>query len=669
MKKLLSIVLSLAMLSGVPVYAEKTAEDALAAVKARISIPSELTEFESESYKENGGTTYSFSWHDADYTASVEADCDENGRLSYYRKSNRSENDGEMRLSKYTAEDAEAFAEEFIRQTMPEVFGEKSDLVTIDKDGYISAQGARYYFTFNRTYNGAEVDGNYITVYVIAGDEEMSIQSMHADWDYDAEIKVSENLISDPNGAYKAEYPLNLAYVTDYENSDGEKTAVRLVYKTDGGYISAESGNRAEPAEETLYGASSGGSLKESATDTEDGAFTEEEKTELANIGELITEAEAEKILRAIPDLKMTAEMKLQSVNTFKDDDGYTVRVSFDDGKTRGLYASLDGKSGKIKSISNFADADYRNSENKEISAKKIAEMKKKADAFLEYAEPNRAKEFAAEEEKTSFSTVRFNYLRMVNGVSYADDAATVAYDAESGMLTRFTAPTYTEAEFADPSAALDANDVYDAFLVENPLKKVYIPISDKKYELCFTLSAAYPEIDAFTGETEKYEENGKYTDIDGHWCKEAAERLSDVGIYYDGTELKPNEAVTKGDILRLFAAGLSMRGYLHYADADITEAMAKSGVAEKSDANEPVLREDACVYMVRLAGFERVAKMSDIFNVNFADKDEISPEKTGYAAILSGMGVVVGDNGTLRPKDYITRAEAIQMLYVYLLP
>ena len=41
--------------------------------------------------------------------------------------------------------------------------------------------------------------------------------------------------------------------------------------------------------------------------------------------------------------------------------------------------------------------------------------------------------------------------------------------------------------------------------------------------------------------------------------------------------------------------------------------------------------------------------------------------EKTGYAAILTGMNIICGNGGNLRPKDNITRAEAAVMLYNYM--
>jgi len=68
------------------------------------------------------------------------------------------------------------------------------------------------------------------------------------------------------------------------------------------------------------------------------------------------------------------------------------------------------------------------------------------------------------------------------------------------------------------------------------------------------------------------------------------------------------------------------------------------------------------------MAGFEKIAKLENIFKVTYADGDLLSKGKIGYAAILSGLGIICGDGGNIRPLDNLTRAEAITIVYNYLL-
>lgn len=71
---------------------------------------------------------------------------------------------------------------------------------------------------------------------------------------------------------------------------------------------------------------------------------------------------------------------------------------------------------------------------------------------------------------------------------------------------------------------------------------------------------------------------------------------------------------------------------------------------------------------MIRMAKLEKVATLENIYKIDYADSTLLSDGKIGYCAILSGLGVICGNGGYLRPQDALTRAEAIIMLYRYLL-
>ena len=84
MKKFISGILSAAIVMSSTAFAEvkSSMENALAAVKDKIEISSDLTEFDSRSDKDqNGNTSYSFTWRDADRTKGLEISCDNLGRI------------------------------------------------------------------------------------------------------------------------------------------------------------------------------------------------------------------------------------------------------------------------------------------------------------------------------------------------------------------------------------------------------------------------------------------------------------------------------------------------------------------------------------------------------------------------------------------------------------
>ena len=111
-------------------------------------------------------------------------------------------------------------------------------------------------------------------------------------------------------------------------------------------------------------------------------------------------------------------------------------------------------------------------------------------------------------------------------------------------------------------------------------------------------------------------------------------------------------------------------RYYDGYTTEELYDRLVRDGyITEEEKAPESqVKREDAFVHVIRMAGLERVAKLTEIYRVTYGDQAELSEGKLGYAAILSGLGVICGDGGNLRPQDALTRAEAIALAHKYLL-
>ena len=140
--------------------------------------------------------------------------------------------------------------------------------------------------------------------------------------------------------------------------------------------------------------------------------------------------------------------------------------------------------------------------------------------------------------------------------------------------------------------------------------------------------------------------------------------------IGLEGEKFNPDAPITQYDLLRLFGAAVYGQSYITYDEEDLYRDMVSMGVIKEEDKNPTaqVLREDAFVYMVRLDGLEKVAKLSDIFKVEYADGNLLSEGKIGYPAILTGMGIICGNGGYLKPKTSITRAEAMVMVYNYML-
>ena len=166
-----------------------------------------------------------------------------------------------------------------------------------------------------------------------------------------------------------------------------------------------------------------------------------------------------------------------------------------------------------------------------------------------------------------------------------------------------------------------------------------------------------------------KTPESFKYSDIKGHWAESAINKLAEVQIGFEGKNFTPDEAVKQSDLLKLFAAGTRHKSYLDFDTEELYKILMDEEVILENEKNPDgtVKREDAFVFMIRLQGLEKVAKLNEIFKVTYADQELLTKEKTGYAAILTGLDIICGNGGKLRPKDNITRAEAAVMLYNYM--
>jgi len=199
--------------------------------------------------------------------------------------------------------------------------------------------------------------------------------------------------------------------------------------------------------------------------------------------------------------------------------------------------------------------------------------------------------------------------------------------------------------------------------------------VQDGVYKKCFTVKKQGTELDAFTGKEyiSPYINQSvleyKYSDIEAHWANEKINKLAEVQIGFEGEKFNPDEPISQYDLLRLFAAGIRYRSYLDFSEDELYRILEDEDVITSTERNSgsTVKREDAFVYMIKLDGLDRIAKLDSIFKVKYADGHLVSDGKIGYPAILTGMNIICGDGGNVRPKDEITRAEAAVMVFNYM--
>ncbi len=683
MKKLISVILTVIMLV-LPVGAladsatSADIEKVLIVVKTKITVPAELTEFSSYVRERNEKTYYNLEWANEDYSKTMSVSCDGEGRITSY--SNYTNDTSGKKISSFTRDEIVSFASSFVSKALPETIRGEDDVLVYDDSSYDARGNMRYSMRFDRRKETVKVKDSYADVTVCEVDGELFIRNMSVSYDYDTEFMSTADTVSDYKEKYKAAFPAELIYRNEYNYYAPKgmpKTKPVLVYriKDDSiGYIDAETGEviaedavenelfKAEEARMTADSAGGSGSSKE--------ILTQQEIEEIGKIEGLLSVADIEKTIKKLPYVEFAGDMVLTSHDLSKYDEDYTYSLYYSnnsDEDYRYIRVSADAKTGKIISL-------YKNSEysEKELSRTQIESAEKKITEFLNVVAQDDIKECDGLESDVYRNKASKHYVRIVNGVKYIDNGINVSFNAEANSVESFNL-NFTKAEFENPKNAIGEEDAYGKILEYAPLIPLYIRAGET-YKRVFTLDCYNMQIDAVTGEAmEGYlneSKNYAYKDTEGHWVEEAAEKLAEIQVGFDGDMLNPEQIVTQSEFLKFVASGIYSKHYAEYSDEDLYRLLISDGILteEEKIPQSPVTREQAFVYIIRFAKIEKVAELSNIYKVSYADGNLLSDGKLGYAAILSGLGVICGDGGYLRPADTLTRAEAVIMLYRYLI-
>lgn len=664
MKKILSITLTILMLlSSFTALAQDNIAVSLASVKSKIEVPANLSEFDSSVSTRKEKTIYRFNWYNSDRSESLSVTATETGIItnySYY--SNDMYNRADKQLSSFTRNDAQLMAENFLKKTIPEAFTDTDIFVYKNISVDFSDNGTSYSVLFNRELEGIEVIGQTATVDILVKGENAVVTNMHTSFDkitYE-DIKDGKAYIENKEEVYKAVFPAELMYVKKkYDDNE-----FSLVYRLKGGngYISAFTGEKIEPySDAELYLKNE--SMSDSAAGMGGSEFTPQELKELENVKNLVSVEDAVKLIKSESLFNTNKNSKVIASRYNKLDGKYTLEVSLQTDENNGERFVLDAQTKELKSFYSY-NYSYDVKTDKKLSEKEISDAEKVIDAVIKkYAGTVSLKgnETSAKNEYVSKS-----YIRLENNVPVDGNSISVTY--KDGKITSYS-KYFEDKTFVPLEGIIAAEEAYNKILGYHPIKLCYLNTGEE-YKLCYTLDLVngYVEIDAKTGEKTREIQNAFnfYNDIEKHWCKTAVEKLAQIGISFEGESFEPEKEITQLEMLRLFGAAVKYTSYLTLDAENLYKTLERENIVPKTERADtsPVLREDAFVYLIRFLGYERVAKAEEIFTTKFADQNLISKGKLGYASILSGLKVINGNGGLVKPKDNLTRAEAVVMIY-----
>jgi len=90
-------------------------------------------------------------------------------------------------------------------------------------------------------------------------------------------------------------------------------------------------------------------------------------------------------------------------------------------------------------------------------------------------------------------------------------------------------------------------------------------------------------------------------------------------------------------------------------------------GILENSGdfkGDEIVTREEMVKYIVKLAGYDKLAQAKDTFVVKYSDASDITPENLGYVAIARALGFDNAADNKFKPKDKVIISDAAVSIY-----
>ncbi|MDR7869508.1 MAG: S-layer homology domain-containing protein [Tissierellaceae bacterium] len=167
-----------------------------------------------------------------------------------------------------------------------------------------------------------------------------------------------------------------------------------------------------------------------------------------------------------------------------------------------------------------------------------------------------------------------------------------------------------------------------------------------------------------------------EFSDIDNHWAREEIDFMTAEGVingYDDGT-FKPDNNMTKAEFYKVIN---HLMGYEEKAEEvkfedvketdwfyeEVVKALAKGYIedGEKLNPNELITREEVARIIGIVFELEKDARPAR----EFKDNSKISLAARGYVGALKEKGYIQGyPDGTFGPKNNITRAEVVKMLF-----
>lgn len=693
-------------------------EKMITAVKSKILIPEELTQFEYNFNTENydSSAIWNLNWHNKDYTKQINVQSDQNGNILYYYVNDN--NDGYY-APKYLKSELKATATKFIKNTSPDIYG-GIEYVGAQSQGTNSGQ---YIYQYQRVENKIAMPDNMITVGV--NFETGKVVSYSASWLYDVKIPSAEVLVTEKEAAAKIgkAVTMKLAYQNAYTTDDNGKTTIKafLVYAPDQSYVAvdAKTGEvyttQNEWIEKNQYG-----STTESAADSaikNEASFTPEEILKVEELAGLISRKDAINAVTENKSLLLDKNLKSISANLYKQSDEYynnsketkyvwNITLSDPreiDQKSEINYrayasATVDAVTGKLISF-NSSVKDYYNMSKEEWESVKVKYSSEQSKVVLEdffktqipdlfknsvLTDNQESYVIAYKDEKEIYGGYYYQYDRVNEKINYSYNGIYGSVDGVTGKIYSYSYNWDENVTFESPKNIITAKQAFDYYIANDGFDLVYeinnLHTFDSSYN---TSDEYYDSSDAYSLENEVrlvHRTNITPAYISPFTGKQLNEEGKEYNVNennYSYSDIKNQDSARSimllADIRIGFSGGkfipeqaittkelgkfLSLIGYYYNTDK----------YKLKND-NSTITRLYASKFIIQILGYENIAKIKGIYSTDFKDLNQISEANIGYAALAQGLKIITSNSkNEFKPDVKLTRAQASDMIIAML--
>ncbi len=643
-------------------------------VKTLFKIGEEYEHFNKHQYDVfNGKNITNLSWSGQNRHISV--DVDEEGNIIGYWKSEYStdKNPRIYKFPKITKEQGEKAAKDFIKKLYPDILDK---IKSRDEDELYSTYRKdnlrEYGYSFMRIENDILFNEN--NVYIGVDNQTGEVTSFNINWEKDLEFPDAQGVISkeEAKKVYKNNIDLELLYKIKETDKDIKPYLGYNILDTDK-TVDAKTKDILSTSYKSMY--SIYGPISYQSMEN----MSIEEESKLIDSKKIISRKEAGG--KILDTFKLGEEYEVNSHklkgNKEKDIYIWEVMVMKQVGNHgSGTSATINAKTGEIIDFSD--PGSWRTDEEKAKYSKE--ELLEKAKEIIKNNSPEKYNEVEYIEDENEDliygenNISNFLFIRKVNGVKVESNGFRIALSNVTGSVLSYNY-NWSDLEFESPNNLIEKDKAKEILLEDGELDLEYQienKEKDKKnIKLVYDFRDKHLPVDAKKAEVidnrKELEEKlaiKEYKDIENSFAKNQIQKLQNYIYLFQEDEFKPKQEITQKEFFQLLAQTKDIY-YIYENQNRIYERFIHEGILKEEEKNmeAKVTREEAIMYIIRAFGQEPLDNIGDIYKLEFDDADKISTNLRGHIAIAKGLGII-SEGRNFRPKDNLTREEAVVLIY-----